>query len=115
MVVDILNKEKFSQFQVGYMFYPGWNKDKYFKDQVKKMRFTLNKLTMVPIRKFSKKYNTHVISLLMFYEDRDIMIIKVLCSVIYCIKDNYLYVNYMCLQRDKLYSEHEVLTKQNIQ
>ena len=38
----------------------------------------------------------------MFYENVNIMIFKVLGSVVYCM-DNYLCADYLCLQKVKLY------------
>ena len=50
-----------------------------------------------------KKDKTHVISLLVFYENRKTMIFKVLGSVIYCLMDNYICVDYLWLQQGLLY------------
>ena len=67
------------------------------------MGMTFDKITMVYIRKLLKKDNNHVISLLMFYENIKSMILKVLGSVIYCIMENYLCVNYLRLHQVKVY------------
>ena len=66
-----------------------------------------DKITMVPIRKVSKKYNICVLSLLMLYEIINIMIFKVLGSVVYCIMDNYICVDYYFLQKFKLSLDHK--------
>ena len=63
---------------------------------------------MVPIRKLLMKDNTHVISILMFYENRNIMIFEMLGSVFYCIMYNHLCVDCMCLHQDKFSLENEV-------
>ena len=62
---------------------------------------------MILIRKVLRKDNTRVPSLLIFDENRNSMISKVLVSVVYCIMDNYLFVDYLCLQQCKLYLEHK--------
>ena len=79
----------------------------------KKLGLTFEKITMVPNRKVFKKNNICVISILMFYENRKIMIYKVLGSVIYCIIDNYLCVGFMCLQKVRLSLEHKYLKRQH--
>ena len=62
---------------------------------------------MVPIRKLLKKDNTSVIELLMFYKNKKSMIFKVLGSVIYCITEKCLFVDYICLQKYQLYLVHK--------
>ena len=62
---------------------------------------------MVPIIKALKKYNTSVLSLMLFYENRKSIIFEVLASVAYCIMDNYLFVNSMCLHQAEIYLVHK--------
>ena len=66
------------------------------------------KFCIVPIRKLIRKENTHVLSLLVFYENREIIIFKELGSAVYCITKKYLCVDYTCLQRAKLSLEKKV-------
>ena len=49
-----------------------------------------------------KKGKKSILALLMFYENRKTMIFKVLGSVIYFIMDDYLFVDYLCLQKGLL-------------
>ena len=62
---------------------------------------------MTSIIKVFRKYNTCVLSLLMFYENRNNMIFKVLSSVFYCIMDNYVCVDYLCCPQTKLHVHFE--------
>ena len=85
------------------MSYPGMNQNNVFKYIVEKnTMLTFNKLTMVPIRKNLHKYITHLIALLVFYENRKIVIFKVLGSFICFIPYNYLFVDWLYLQQDQL-------------
>ena len=81
--LDVVKKNKFAQLQVGYMYYLGLIQNKAFKYQVEKnMGLALDKLTIVFVRKLLNKDNTHVLSLIMFYDNRKTIIFKVLGSVI---------------------------------
>ena len=62
---------------------------------------------MFPIIKLLKKDNICVISLMLLYENRKAMVLKVLGSVIYCIMYNYICVGFVCLQKAKLSLEHK--------
>ena len=53
------------------------------------------------------KYSTRVLALLMFYENRKTTIIKVLGSIIYCITESYICVDYLCLHQAQIYLEHK--------
>ena len=54
MVTDLVKKGKIAQFQLGYMYYTGLNKNKAFKNEVKNTSLTFDKLTIVLIRFFLK-------------------------------------------------------------
>ena len=56
---------------------------------------------MMPTRKVLQKENTRVISLMMFYENRKNMKFKVLISIVYCIMDNFVCVDYLCCPETK--------------
>ena len=58
--------------------------------------------TMMPVRKVLKKLNTHVISLLMFNDNRNSIKFKVLSSIVYCIMYNLICVDYLCCTKTKL-------------
>ena len=58
---------------------------------------------MTPIRKVLNKEKTCVLSLMMLYENRKSMIFKVLHSVVYCIMENYVCVEYLCCPKTKLH------------
>ena len=58
---------------------------------------------MKPVRKVFQKVNTSVLSLLIFDENRKNMKFKVLISIVYCIMDNFVCVDYICWQEKKLY------------
>ena len=90
------------------MSYPGLNLNKAFKDQV----FLNTGLTfdkkILTIKRVSKKDNTNVLVLLMFYENRMKMIIKVLGLFLYFIMDKYLCADCLCLQQSLLSSSHKL-------
>ena len=65
---------------------------------------------MMPVIKMVLKGNTHVPSLLMFYENRKSVIFKVLSYIVYCIMDKYSYVDYLCFPQTKL----RVTTKRQV-
>ena len=48
------------------------------------------------------KNNVTVISLMMFYENKNIVILRVLGYVIYTIIGNFIFIYYLCLFQDKL-------------
>ena len=79
-----VNNNTIAQFQVVYMSYLGLNHNKAFKYQDERnMDLKLDKRKMIPIKIVLKKYNNRVLAILMFYENRDKMIFKVLGSIIY--------------------------------
>ena len=55
------------------------------------------------VSKLLKKVNTRVLSLLMFYENRKNIIFKVLSSIVYCIMENFVFVDYLCCLKTKLH------------
>ena len=50
-------------------------------------------------RKTKKNDYTHVLALLIFYENTKLLIYKVLCFVVYCTLDKYVCIDYMCLKK----------------
>ena len=72
------------------------------------MGLTFDKEKILPIKRELKKYNTRIISLLAIYENRKTMIFKVLGSVIYCIMEDYLCVDYLCRLQGQIFLEHKV-------
>ena len=68
---------------------------------------------MMPIRKVLIKYNIHVISLLIFYENINNMIFKVFSSVVYCIIDNDVCDDYLCCTQTKPHVANKVLKTQH--
>ena len=90
-------EKKIHQFQVGYMLNPELNINKAFKEKVESnLAKSFSGTTMTLVRKVLKKGNNHVLSLLMFYENRKNMIFKVLSPIFYYIMDNYVCVDYLC-------------------
>ena len=63
---------------------------------------------MTPIKKVLKKENTHVISLLIFYEKRNNRIFKVLISIVYFIMENYVCVDYLCCLQTKIHDTNKL-------
>ena len=53
------------------------------------------------MRNVIKNDNTHVLAILMFYENRKFVVYKVLGVVIYCILEKYVCIDYLCLQKEK--------------
>ena len=91
--------EKKEFFQVGYTSNPVLNVNKAFKEQVEiNLELIIEYITIFPIRKVMRKENTRVLSLLMLYEKKKIMVFNMLGSVFFCIIKNRLGVDYLCLQ-----------------
>ena len=59
-------------------------------------------------RKALRKYNTPVLLLLMFYENRKKFMCKVLRPVFYFIMENYVCVDYLCCTQTKLHVNFEI-------
>ena len=79
------------------MLNPVLNINKAFRKKVQiNLALTFDSKTMIPIKKVLRKDNNCVISLMMFYENIKIKILKVLSSVIYCIMENYVCADYLC-------------------
>ena len=62
----------------------------------------------MPVIKVLQKGNTRVLLLLMFYENRKNMKFKVLSSIVYCIMENFVYVDYLCCPETKLHVTSKV-------
>ena len=98
MVVDVGNTN--SQFQVGYMSNPILNVNREFKELVRRnLQITFDSITMFPVSKVLRKDTTCVLSLIMFYENRKIMFLKVFGWFFYCILYNHIVLNHLCLQQ----------------
>ena len=57
--------------------------------------------------KVLKKDNNRVIALMILYENINIMILKVLDSIIYCILENYVCIDYIYLQQGLILLAHK--------
>ena len=57
--------------------------------------------------KVLKKDNNRVIALMILYENINIMILKVLDSIIYCILENYVCIDYIYLQQGLILLSHK--------
>ena len=74
-----------------------------FKEQVEiNLEESFSGASMMPVRKVFKTVNNSVLTLLIFYKNRNNMIFKVLSSLVYCIMDNYVCVYYICCPQTKL-------------
>ena len=83
---------------------PGLNINKACIEQVESnisLNFDLK--TMIPIGRELRKENTHVISLVIFFENRKNKMFNFLISVVYCIMYNYACADYLCFQKTELY------------
>ena len=85
------------------MLNPELNSNKAFKENEINMENYFRGATMMPVRKVLQKGNTRVISLLIFDENRKIMIFKVLSSIVYCIMEKFVCVNYLSCPKKKLH------------
>ena len=104
MVINEKENKQIHQFQVEYMPNPGLNINKAFREQVESnMALELDLKTVLSYQKFLRKENTHVISIMMFYETRKKTNLKVLNPVVYCIMENDVCDAYLFLQQAKLY------------
>ena len=54
-----------------------------------------------------KKYSTCVLEIMIFDENKKIATFMMLGSVIYCIMENHLCADYLCLKQDKIYLEQK--------
>ena len=52
------------------------------------------------MNKTPKHESTYALSLIMFYNNRNSLVFKVLGVVVYLFNDKYVRVNYLCLQRE---------------
>ena len=78
------------------MLNTGSNINKAFTEKIEiNMVLNFSYKIMTHIRKVLKKENTRVIPYLMFSDNINNMIFKVLISVVYCIIDNYLCADYL--------------------
>ena len=78
------------------MLNTGSNINKAFTEKIEiNMVLNFSYKIMTHIRKVLKKENTRVIPHLMFSDNINNMIFKVLISVVYCIIDNYLCADYL--------------------
>ena len=84
----------------------GLNTNKVFREQVE-----IN--ILVTIRKVSRKENVRVLSLLMIYKNKKSINFKVLDSVVYCMMENYIYLDYLCLQQARMYLAKKDLKTQH--
>ena len=86
------------------MFNPELNRNKSFKEQVEiNLKKSSSGATITPFRKVLQKGNTRVLLLLMFYENRKNMKFKVLSSIVYCIMEKFVCVDYLCCPETKLH------------
>ena len=96
MIWYTVNKEIFNQFHVGYMTLSLLKKHITHRYQVIKMFQSELKLVIVQcIKNELSKRNISVISLIMFYENRKILMYKVIGAVIYTIIDDYIFIDYL--------------------
>ena len=92
------NKEVY-QFQVACVLYINLEQNKAFKEKIDKFLFTqFCGKTSEHMSKTLKHDSTHVIDLIIFYENRKSLIFKVLGVVVYCFILKYVCVDYLCIQ-----------------
>ena len=109
MLVYAVQNEKIVQFQVVYMYYPVMNQNEAFISEVEKHELGIQQTNNGSYqKKVLNKDNTCVISLMIFYENRNTTLFKVLCLVIYFIMDNYLCGDCLCLYQDQLPLEYKL-------
>ena len=81
-------------------------KSKAFNDQVNKcFPSKIYSKTSTQTRKTSKQDNIHVIDIIMFYENNELLIFKLLGIVVYWFLENYACVDYLCLKKDFFLSQ----------
>ena len=82
------------------MHFPSIKQNNSFKTQLEEIISSVFAVPTVQVTKrVLKKYNTCVIALLEFYENRKTIILKVLGSVIYLIIIKYVCADYLCIQQ----------------
>ena len=85
------------------MLNTGLNINNEFREQVEiNMYQNFGYKKKISIKRVPRKENTCVISLLMFYEKRKNIILKVSSSVVYCITGYYVCDDYLCFTQTKL-------------
>ena len=93
------------QFQVACVSYIYLKQNKAFKEQIDKCLSTKFDIkTSARMIKRLKHDCTHSIALIMFYENRTSFILKVLGVVVYCFNDQYVFVDYLCIQIEAKFS-----------
>ena len=60
---------------------------------------TFDAITTQAMIKVMKNDNIHVLALLMFYNNRKSLVYKLLAAVVYCILDNHVCIEYLCLKK----------------
>ena len=53
------------------------------------------------MRKVTKNDNTHTLEIIMFYENSKSLVYKVFGVFIYCTLEKYVFIDYLCLQKEK--------------
>ena len=98
-------KKHTNQFSIGYMVSPTLNGNKVFRYRVEKcFKDFFYSSTMSGIKNVSKKDNTCVIAIVMFYENRKMdpmKVIRGLICVVYSVIDNYVCIDYLGCQYKK--------------
>ena len=93
-------KERINEFNIGYIYNPGLNVNKAFREQVQTFMFTtFGEITQPFMRSTLEKINTNVLALIIFYEIIvDKKYYRVLSCVIYTIMKHYICIDYLDCQ-----------------
>ena len=101
MIWDPIKKEIVHQFHVCYMTHRHMKKHRTHKEQVIKKRICIQISHSKVYQKRVIKRKVSVLSLIMFYENRKILMYKVIRKVIYTIIDDYICLYYLDLLQKK--------------
>ena len=97
------NKERIHQFNVSFMTHPSLNKHGNHSDQVIKLfQWAFKSVTVKCIKNELYKKNVSVLSLMMFYENRNTLMYKVIRVVIYNCIDEHICLGYLVLLQETL-------------
>ena len=91
------------------MLDPGFNINKIFREQVEiNVALTFSCKIIMLIKNVLRKDNNRLLSVMMFYENRNNMIFNVLSSVVYFIINNYVCDDYLCCPQTKLHVANKI-------
>ena len=106
-ILDLVKKGTVHKFHMGYITHTSLKKHRTHREQViKTFQSAFKLITLECIKNDISKNNVSVISLIVFHENRTILMYNVIGVVMYTIIDDYICLDYLGLLQAKL-SKHD--------